>query len=133
MRGFIDNDVLLDVGLKRLPFFEESDQVLRWAEAGGDAWVAWHSLANCHYMIKRNSREFLRRLLLLVRVAETDTEDARRGLTLPMSDFEDALQAAAALACDADLIVTRNIADFRRSPVPAVTPGEFLVRVRGGG
>jgi len=43
-----------------------------------------------------------------------------------MQDFEDALQAAAAVACNADVIVTRNLADFRKSPVQAVSPKDFL-------
>jgi hypothetical protein len=46
-----------------------------------------------------------------------------------MSNFEDALQAAAALAWSADHIVTRNLSDYRKSPVPAVTPKAFLKRV----
>lgn len=47
-----------------------------------------------------------------------------------MGDFEDALQIASVFAAKADFIVTRNTADYRRSPVPAITPAEFLRRVR---
>jgi len=43
-----------------------------------------------------------------------------------MPDFEDALQAAAALACGAQLIVTRNERDFKGSPVAALNPEAFL-------
>lgn len=35
------------------------------------------------------------------------------------------LNAAEASGCE--LIITRNVADFGSSPVPAVTPEEFLV------
>ncbi len=45
-----------------------------------------------------------------------------------MSSFCDALQAAAALAWKASFIVTRNTRDFRHSPVPALTPTDFLKR-----
>ena len=55
-----------------------------------------------------------------------DTVDARRALALPMGDVEDAFQAAAAIAWQADFIVTRNTSDYRRSPVPALTPAAFL-------
>ena len=47
-----------------------------------------------------------------------------------MSDVEDAFQAAAALAWQADAIVTRNVGDYRRSPIPAMTPAQFLKRLR---
>lgn len=45
---------------------------------------------------------------------------------MPMRDFEDALQVAAAMACGAQFIVTRNERDFKASPVPALSPEAFL-------
>jgi len=44
-----------------------------------------------------------------------------------MQDFEDALQSASALAAQADHLLTRNIRDFRYSPVPAISPKQFLI------
>ena len=126
MRILLDTDILLDVALARAPHAAQSAAVLRWAEAGGEAAVAWHTLANCAYLLKGGGRAFLGQLLRLVAVAPAGTADAKRALDLPMTDLEDAFQAAAALAWGADAIVTRNIADFRRSPVRALTPAEFL-------
>ena len=70
-----------------------------------------------------SSRDFIRGLLVWAQVAQTGTADAVAALDLPMPDFEDALQAAAAMACGAQVIVTRNERDFKGSPVPAMTPG----------
>ena len=39
------------------------------------------------------------------------------------------MQVAAARACGAEYIVTRNLSDFERSPIPAVTPQEALARL----
>ncbi len=39
-----------------------------------------------------------------------------------MSDFEDALQVAAAAACQADSIVTRNLRDYRKASIRALSP-----------
>ena len=130
MRALVDSDVLLDVALARAPFSSDSAAVLRWAEAGGEAAVAWHSLSNCAYLLKSGGRPFIERLLRLVEVAPVGTTEARRALRLPMPDLEDAFQSAAALAWSADVIVTRNLDDYRHSPVPAVAPAEFLRRVR---
>jgi len=68
--------------------------------------------------------------LELVEVVSTGTAEARRALTLSMTDVEDAFQASAALAWSADFIITRNIADYRRSPVKAVTPTDFLKHIK---
>lgn len=46
-----------------------------------------------------------------------------------MADRENAFQASAALAWRADAIVTRNVADYRRSPVRALRSAAFLQRV----
>ena len=62
-------------------------------------------------------------------VAPVGSADARRALQLPMNDIDDAFQAAAALAWGADVIVTRNLADYRRSPVAALSPATFMKRV----
>ena len=106
MRARVDSDVLLDVALARAPFSSDSAAVLRWAEAGGEAAVAWHSLSNCAYLLKSGGRPFIERLLRLVEVAPVGTTEARRALSLPMPDLEDAFQSAAALAWSADVIVT---------------------------
>ena len=59
-------------------------------------------------------------------VATTDTEGIRYAAGLPMSDFEDAMQVAAARACGARYIVTRNTRDYGQSPIPAVNPQQTL-------
>ena len=43
-----------------------------------------------------------------------------------MRDFEDAMQVAAARACGASHIVTRNARDYARSPIPAIDADEAL-------
>ena len=55
-------------------------------------------------------------------VAKTGTEDMRYAAGLPLADFEDAMQVAAARACGARWIVTRNLRDYTRSPIPAISP-----------
>ena len=73
-----------------------------------------------------NAREFIVELTRFVGVATTDTEGIRYAAGLPMTDFEDAMQVAAARACGARHIVTRNVRDLERSPIPAVDPQEAL-------
>ena len=55
-----------------------------------------------------------------MRTAGTDGQSAAK-------DFEDALQVAAAEACGADVIATRNVRDYAKSPVRAATPKALLV------
>jgi predicted nucleic acid-binding protein len=130
MKVLLDTDLLLDVALGRAEFFAESAAVLRWAEANpGRAAVAWHSLANLSYLLRPDARPFIRELLEFAEIPKAGTEAARQAIGFPMSDLEDALQAAAALAFGARGIVTRNISDYRRSPVPAISPADFITGI----
>ena len=95
------------------------------------AFVAGHTVANLFYLVRptrgaQEARDFLLDLTGFVTVAPTDTDDLRYAASLPLPDLEDAIQVAAARACGAQYIATRNVKDFRKSPVPARTPAELL-------
>ena len=76
-----------------------------------------------------SARDFIVELTGFVAVAATDTESVRYAASLPMPDFEDALQVAAARACGARHIVTRNVRDYEQSPIRALSPQEALVEL----
>jgi PIN domain-containing protein len=127
VKALLDTDTLLDVALKRQPFFTASAGVLRWAQdEPGQCAIAWHSLSNIAYIIRPKADDFIRHLLQFVEVAPVETRQAKQALGFGMGDFEDALQAASALAFDAYFIVTRNGNHYRKSPVPAISPAQFL-------
>jgi len=131
MKILIDTDVLLDVALQRPSFYEASGLVLDWAEGEpGQAAVAWHSLSNLAYLVRPDARDFIRDLLQFAEVALVGTAQALQAINYPMKDFEDALQAASALSFGADFIVTRNLAHYKTSPVPALSPVQFAARLK---
>ena len=132
MRLLIDINVLLDVALQR-PGAPASAQLLARCGRQYEAWLAWHSIATLAYLIERqqsaiSGRDFIRGMLGWADVAQTSKVDALAALDLPMGDFEDALQVAAAMACGAQFVITRNERDFKNSPVPALSPDDFLRR-----
>lgn len=133
MRLLLDINVLLDVVFER-PGAAASSAVIRSCSREHEAWISWHSLAVLFYVIRRQlsqeaARSFVSELLEWARVSRTGHDDAVAAISWAMNDFEDALQAAAAIACDAAFIITRNENDFARSPVPALAPEAFLARV----
>ena len=132
----LDTDVLIDVALDRKPHVEASAELLTLLEIRPRmAFVAWHTLSNFYYLVsptrgQNDAREFLVELTRFVSVAPTDTEAFHYAAFLPLADFEDALQVAAARACGASWIATRNARDFARSPIPARTPAELVEELR---
>ena len=128
----LDTDVLIDVALDRHPHSEPGFDLLEHIESGVEpASIAWHTISNLYYIVRPNlgdvtTRQFIGELTDFVYIAETDTESIRFANRLPMADFEDAMQVAAAQACNAQFIVTRNIRDYEQSPIPAMTPQQSL-------
>jgi len=128
----LDTDVLIDFAVGREPLAQAAAELLAYLESRPRmAFVAWHSLSNFHYMVRptrgsAGARDFLVDLTRFVTVAPTDTEALHFAAALPLTDFEDAMQVAAARACGASVIATRNVRDFRRSPIPARTPKALL-------
>lgn len=132
MRVLLDADVLIDVALERDPHAEAAAALLDELERRpGSAFVAWHTIANFYYLVapargQRGAREFLLELTDFVDVAPSTVQGVRYAARLPLSDFEDALQVAAAMACGAEVIVTRNLRDYAKSPVRAAAPQTVL-------
>ncbi len=128
----LDSDVLIDVALDRRPHSDMASEILDRLERGyRKAFIAWHSVSSFYYMVapmqgEKTARDFILDLTRFVEVAETGTEAIRYAAALPMTDFEDAMLVAAADACGARYIVTRNMKHFRRSPIPAISPEDAL-------
>lgn len=131
----VDADVLIDVALDRAPFADDAAALLERLERGPSRGaVAWHTLANFYYLVspqrgRDDARRFIAELSAFLEVAPTTTAHLRVALESAITDFEDALQLGAAVAAGAELIVTRNVRDYRRSPVPALTPADALARL----
>lgn len=128
----VDTDVILDVALDRDPHAEASAALLDRLERGPvKGFVAWHTLSNLYYLLRpaeeqAEVREFLAGLTAFLRVAPSDTDAFREAVELSMGDLEDAMQVAAARSCGARFIATRNLSDFRDSPIAALPPAEAL-------
>jgi predicted nucleic acid-binding protein len=132
-RVLFDSDVLIDVLAQRQPFVLASVKALNMVTRSQIiGYVSGHAVTNIFYILRRQvgsiaARELLSRLLQRIQVASVTDDVIRAALQSSITDFEDAVTSEAANAADVDVIVTRNIADFADSSVPAVLPEDFLV------
>jgi predicted nucleic acid-binding protein len=128
----IDTDVLVDLALGRKSNDEPAAHLVDALERRrAFGFLAWHSASNFYYFggpetRERAARTFLLDLAQFVEVAPTTTESLRQAGRLKLRDFEDAMQVAAAIACGADVIATRNHKDHAGAPIRAAAPGEVL-------
>ena len=132
MRILADNDVVLDFLLERKPFYIEAKELFVIAGLGKiEIYVAAITPVNAFYtMRKERDRETaffaVSGLLKLVEVCNIDKSILQNAFKLGFSDYEDATQCASAVAEGLDAIVTRNLRDYKKSPIPVYSPAEFL-------
>ena len=135
MNILIDTNIILDVLCNRADFIEDSLKVFRLCEAEQiTGYISALSIPNIVYIMRKeldNSRikEILTTLTAIFTVVELRESDLIRTAELEFSDYEDALQAVCASRAKVNYLVTRNIKDFRNSPVPAIKPSELFDRI----
>jgi predicted nucleic acid-binding protein len=129
----LDLNVLLDVLQKREPHYRVSaaivERVVNGEERGA---LSAHAVTTVYYLVNRYADRAvadgaLSWLLQHLYVCPIGREELERARSLEWPDFEDAVVAVAAGRADCTTIVTRNVKDFRASPVPAMTPQEYLL------
>ena len=132
MKVLIDTNILLDVIQERQPFEPSATRVWRLVEEGQiEGCVSAISFNNIYYVARKQvgaekAIEGVRRVRRTFQLVPTDEYVIDRAIGFKLGDFEDAIQAAAAVAAHADLIVTRNARDFAYYGVPAYSAEETL-------
>ena len=135
MKLLIDANIVLDVLQAREPHLRDSALIWKLCEAErAEGWVTALSFSNLVYVMRRELspvqvNELLARLRLLFRFADYTAADMSQAAELCWPDFEDAVQSVVAERLGADCIITRNVRDFKHSPVAAYTLAEFLARL----
>ncbi len=130
---FIDTNIVIDLLSQREPFFEDSASLFSMADKKIiELSVSSLTIANTSYILLRQmssnkAKTILRKLRLIVKILPLD--DKIIGLALnddTFSDFEDGLQHFSAIENNQDIIITRNLKDFKNSKLPVMTAKQFL-------
>lgn len=127
-RILVDLNVILDVLLDRRPHADAAARIWAAVEARQvSGFVPSHAMTTIHYLVGREkgpheARRLVERLLNVFQVVPAGEQLLRDALALPFSDFEDAVCAACAASAGCDVLVTRDVSGFRKSPVPVFTP-----------
>jgi len=131
MRVFVDNDVILDVLLKRGGFEHSQELIARIESKVLTGYTSAMVLVNTYYIVRRlKSAETawlaVKKLRLLFKIAGCSQKEVDLAMAADFRDFEDAVQYYCAMAVKADYLVTRNKKDYRSAKIAVVTPAEYL-------
>lgn len=134
MKLMFDINVVIDVIEKREPHVHYasiaiSETLYRHVEGV----LPGHGLTTIYYLIAKGkdtqvANQKINWLLAHFDVVSADNAVFVRTRSLPLDDFEDAVVAVLADVSGCNYIITRNVSDFKNSPVQAMTPEDFVKR-----
>lgn len=137
MRILTDTNIVLDVILKREPFYAMSMDVLRLAQREDiQEYVSASATTDIYYLSyrqlkdKRLVKKLMKNLLTVVSVAYVSEREIFKAIESDWPDFEDTVQYSVALLQQMEGIVTRNPGDYKRSEISIWCPEELLKKYR---
>ena len=132
-RALIDTNVVLDVLFERENLLEPAKIIWKAVEDGRLlGYVSAITPITIFYLAHRQTknlkkaRQLTAEVLNTFRVCALTETILHSAMNSSMDDYEDAAQAFSALADGLDYIITRDVKDYEKSPVKAITPTEFL-------
>jgi len=128
----IDINILMDFLFKR-EGHEKVAELFRICSNGGiTGFVCAHEITTLYYFLnkaikdKRKIKKAISGIMKRFTVIEIGKELLEKALDSAIDDFEDAVIEVSSNKNGAKYIITRNIRDFKKSIVYAITPEEFI-------
>ena len=136
MRVVIDTCVILDYLQAREPFFNDALNIaIGRANREFEGYITANAITDLYYIIHKHNhssvetRNIINTLTVLFGLTDTCAEDCINALHNGMTDYEDAVMSETAHRIGAEYIVTRNMRDYHKSRVPAISPADFLMKL----
>ena len=133
----IDTDIILDFFFDREPFSENASKILSLCESKEiTGHVTPVTISNVYYLLRQTAKheKVIEKLTLLISFLEVLVVDKKvvlESLASNFKDFEDALQNYSAEQSNRiDVIITRNIKDYKNSCLSVMLPDNYL-KARG--
>ncbi|UKT62804.1 PIN domain-containing protein [Pedobacter mucosus] len=131
MNILFDTNVFIDISLRQ-PFYSDSFESLNKVnDLDIKGFILASTFTDIYYICKKNighekTVDILFTLINVIRIIGVNYDTIVFALHSNFSDFEDAVQNAAAELNQIDMIITRNTQDFINSKIRILTPTEFL-------
>ena len=134
-RLFVDSDVILDLVLHREDHFEFAQNLfVQYQQGKCILFTSSIVLANMHFIIRKlHDLKFANSSVLFVnkhfKIIDANNDDIENSIQSKFSDFEDGVQYFSALRSKKiDVLVTRNVNDYKYSLLPVLTPKQWCKR-----
>lgn len=132
MKVLIDTNIIIDIINKREQFIEASFGAVQSAFQNCTPCVSATTVTDTLYITRKtypnseSQKKLLSDFFSKFKILPVSKKQIKQAFNSPMNDFEDAVQAFCAERAGIKVIITRNTKDYSFSPVPVLTPLDFL-------
>jgi predicted nucleic acid-binding protein len=133
---FIDTDVIIDFLIDREPHSREAAIIFTLIEQKKlKGFVSSLTFSNLYYVLRKieSHNKVIAKLdsiSKLLTILKVDQQTIKYAISSGFTDFEDSIQYYCAHDIrKIDVIITRNIKDYKGSEIPVMTPAEYLKMV----
>ena len=129
----VDTNIVIDLLTKRKGFYKPASQLFTLSDNKKIILsISSLTFANTYYLLSKElnpvkAKEVLRKFKLLVKVLPMNDKIIDLSLNSDFKDFEDASQYYTALENKLEIIITRNLKDFKLSKIPVMTANDYLI------
>lgn len=130
---FVDSDVVIDFFTDREPHANPASEIFELNEQiNVKLYLSAISINNIYYIVRKflghkKTLEVVETLTEMTEIVGTTKKEIIQALKNNFTDYEDSVQYSTALTIkDLDVVITRNIKDYRNSSIAVMTPLNFL-------
>ena len=131
-RILVDTNIVLDLLGKRFNFFQEAQELFTMSDRKQvKLFISSLTFADTYYILSQqlkmnNVRKILRKFKILTEILPLNDKIIELALESDFKDFEDAIQYYTALENNINIIVTRNLKDFKPAKITVLTAKQYV-------
>jgi len=129
---FVDTDIVYDMLATREPHYQAAARLFTLSDEGKiQLFISALTIANIHCLISKQlsstvAKQILRKFRLLVHIIPLNEKIVDLALNSDFSDFEDAIQYYCALDYNIEILLTRNLKDYKKARISVMTAQNFI-------
>lgn len=131
---FVNTDIALDLLAQREPHYSAAAMLFTLADKKKiSLYISSLSFSNLHYLLTRQydakeSRRILNSFKILVKVLPVDNKIIELALSSKFLDLEDAMQYFTAIENGINVLLTRNVKDYKQASIAVLSAEDYLNR-----
>jgi predicted nucleic acid-binding protein len=137
MNVILDTNIVIDAIAVREPFYKNALEILhKFGKKEITCAITASTASDIYYISKKYLKDdekilsVLKELFNMLTIITVTKDDCLRAFETGIKDYEDSLLSVCAFKWNANFIVTRNSEDFSNSVISAISPEEFLLKLK---